>query len=178
MAPTPMLDLFQEEHERLWELLLRFQEALMVGDLDVARVAAENLAHEFVVHREVEDQVLLPLFVDLGLEAEGARLKLFAAEHSKLTTLAAGLIDEVERLELLVSEDAMQSRDCLDGIELAFTFKHLFHHHTEREDAALYPALGEAIGAVERAAVWERMDEVEEAVRERLGSPPRTLPTA
>jgi len=176
MIPTPTLDRFQQEHERLWELLLRYQVALMDGDLALARHAAEFLVYELAVHREVEDRVLLPLFVERGLESEGARLPLFAAEHDKLTRLAGGLVEEIERLERLEEEQQLTPRDRLDGIEAAFSFKHLFHHHTEREDAAMYPALGEAVGAVERAAVWERMDEVEEATRQRLGPPPAALP--
>ena len=120
--------------------------------------------------------MLLPLFVERGLESEGAREHLFRAEHEKLGTLATGLVSELDRLDALAAEGELHPRDRLDGIELTYTLKHLFHHHTEREDAAMYPALGEAIGPVERAAIWERMDEVEEEVRERLGGAPRPVP--
>ena len=172
MDPAPSLQRFQEEHDRLWDLLLRYQEGLMEGDLERARLAVETLIVELEVHAEVEDRVLLPLFRELGLEREGAGLELFDAEHRKLRDLAQGLLGEVERLDRMARGGALGSRDRLDGIEQAYTFKHLLHHHTAREDRVLYPALGDAVDDAERARVWARMDVVEEQARGRLAGGP------
>ncbi|MDF1797778.1 MAG: hemerythrin domain-containing protein [Planctomycetota bacterium] len=169
MAKTPELSRFQDEHERMLEMLTSYQCALMEQDLGLARGCAESLLYEFRVHRGVEDEVLMPLFQELGLEAEGARLELFAAEHEKLGRLALGLVDEVGRLEGL---DPAGQRDCLEGIEAAIGFKHLFDHHTKRENAGLYPALGAAVSGEQLDEVWCRMDAVEERLRLGLGPAP------
>jgi len=169
MAKTPELSRFQDEHDRIWEMLMSYQCALMEQDLGLARGCAESLFFEFRVHRGVEDEVLMPLFRQLGLEAEGARLELFAAEHEKLGRLALGLVEEVARLEEL---ENFRQRDCLEAIERAFTFKHLFDHHTKRENAALYPALGAAVSGKQLAEVWCRMDAVEERLRKSFGPAP------
>jgi hypothetical protein len=169
------LSRFQDDHERLWELLFGYQTALMGVELEMARACAESLYYELRVHRGVEDQVLLPLFRELGLESEGARLELFIAEHQKLGKLALGLIEEVERLEALAAEGELGARDCLAGIEQAFTFKHLFDHHTKRENAAMYPVLCAAVGDADRAAVWSRMDAAEQELRRQLGPAPAPI---
>lgn len=164
---------FQEEHERFVELFVMHQCALMALDLKRARLALDLVRYELGVHADVEDEVLMPIFEARAGKIEGGGPELFRAEHDKVGRLLEGLS---ERLAVLEEARFVQPREALELIEVGFTFKHLWDHHTKRENAVFYPALDALMegpeGAEELARVWARIDAADAALRARRGEPP------
>jgi hemerythrin-like domain-containing protein len=173
MESPPDLAAFQADHERFVELFVIFQCALMNLDVSGARLALDLVIYEVGVHADVEDGVLMPIFKARAGRIEGGAPELFEAEHDKIGRL---LGDLSRRLVVLERARRVEPREALELIESGFTFKHLWDHHTKRENAAFYPVLdrlmeGE-VGSEERARVWASMDAVERASRTRRGGPP------
>jgi len=164
---------YQDEHDRFVELFVIHQCALMALDLDAARLALDLVIYEIGVHADVEDEVLMPLFAERAGKIEGGGPELFAAEHDKIGRLLADLSVCLAELEEL---QRVEPRQALALIEKGYTFKHLWDHHTKRENAVFYPALDGLMdgpeGRDELAAVWLRIDEVDAASRARRGDPP------
>lgn len=173
MKATPELSRFQDEHARFLELFMMHQCALMELDLERARLALDLVIHEIAVHAAVEDEVLMPIFAARAGKIEGGGPELFHAEHEKLVRLLESLSKQLGELE---GEHQVEPRQALALIEMGFTFKHLWDHHSSREDRVFYPVLDRLLGGpegeAERRDVWARMDGADQAARERLGSPP------
>lgn len=173
MTIVPALSRLQEEHARFLELFVMHQCGLMALDLKRARLALDLVVHEIAVHAALEDEVLMPIFEASAGAIEGGRPELFHAEHRKLTSLLALLSVALAGLE---GQRTVEPREALALVEMGFTFKHLWDHHTKREDAVFYPKLDQLLGGdeheLERSAVWKRLDAADRAARERLGSPP------
>ena len=173
MKASPQLSRFQDEHARFLELFVMHQCALMELDLERARLALDLVIHELTVHAAVEDEILMPIFEQRAGKIEGGGPELFHAEHEKLVRLLASLSEQLGELE---RKHKVEPREALAVIEGGFTFKHLWDHHSSREDRVFYPVLDRLLGGPEceaqRRAVWARMDQADRAARERLGSPP------
>jgi hypothetical protein len=169
---NPGLELFQGGHLRIESLFCQYQCGLMSLDLVEAGAALASMKYELAVHTAVEEQVLLPIFEGLGEPIEGAAPSFFIAEHDKLDRLLGGLCEGLGSLVELQASGGLSRAGALLLIEKGFTFKHLFEHHSSREDRALYPAIGASLSSEARARTWKRMDQVEKATRSKLGHPP------
>ena len=169
---VPCLSQFQGEHERIVALFRAYQCGLMSLDLTEARCGLEGLRYELAVHMQVEDTVLMPIYKGLKERPEGGSPVFFEKEHEKLKRLLDRLIADLEQLEQLDEAGRLARADALEVIEHGFTFKHLFEHHTSREDKAFYPTIGESMTEAEREQTWQRMDAVEAGARASLGEPP------
>ena len=111
----------------------------------------------------------MPLFEQLEESIEGGNPEFFKLEHTKLKKLIATYFVELKSLEQL---EELTRPDALLLIERGFTFKHLFDHHTSREDKVFYPAISASLTSNERRQVWGLMDAFEASTRAELGSPP------
>ena len=168
----PSLSQFQGEHDRMIALFQAYQCGLMALDLGAARCGLEGLRYELEVHMQVEDTVLMPIFQGLESHPEGGAPVFFEKEHAKLKSLLEGLFAYLQVLESLQANGKLGRPDALVLIEQGFTFKHLFEHHTSREDKAFYPTISESLDSTELKAIWKRMDAVEAGARASLGKPP------
>ncbi|MFT6364148.1 MAG: iron-sulfur cluster repair protein YtfE (RIC family) [Planctomycetota bacterium] len=153
-------------------LFSTYQCGLMSLNLKEARIGLECLRYELVVHMQVEDSVLMPIYKGLEQHPEGGAPLFFEKEHAKLERLLDGLFSDVEGLERLDGVGELARADALLVIEHGFTFQHLFQHHSSREDKAFYPSISEGMTVAERQAIWRRMDIAEAGVRASLGRPP------
>jgi hypothetical protein len=171
---VPSLADFQGEHARMQALFELYQCGLMSLDLREARNGLDGLEYALSVHMEVEDEVLMPIFEALGDHGPGAGPELFKAEHNKMCKLLAGFFDDLQDLQALERAGALTRREALLVIERGFTFKHLFEHHTAREDKAFYPQITASLTPSEQRETRVRMDEREADARMRLGCAPTT----
>ena len=169
---APSLSLFQDDHDRMMALFRTYQGGLMSLNLREARCGLESLRYELAVHMRVEEEVLMPLYKGLEQQPEGGAPLFFEKEHAKLDRLLGGLFHDLEGLERIDCEGGLTREGALLVIEHGFTFKHLFEHHTSREDRAFYPSINESLSPAEREQAWRRMDEVEANARASLGQPP------
>lgn len=171
-ASAPSLSQFQDEHDRMMAMFRTYQCGLMSLNLVEARCGLVSLRYALAVHMRVEDEVLMPLYMGLEHQPEGGAPLFFEKEHAKLERLLKGLFAGLEGLERIDKESALTREDALLVIEHGFTFKHLFEHHTSREDKAFYPAINASLSPAERQQAWQRMGEVEAQTRASLGEPP------
>lgn len=174
MKRSPSLSGFQTDHARFLELFIAHQCALMAMDLEGARLALDLVIFEIGVHADVEDEVLMPIFIERVGRVEGGGPELFQAEHDKIVRLLEKLSVSLDEL---MQVGTATLRGALALIEMGFTFKHLWDHHTQREDKVFYPVLDQLMsgkaGVREREAVWKRMDAAAIAARKRRGPEPR-----
>jgi len=133
-------------HERLNELFLLHQEALLRLDLELAAERLRIYERELRAHMRVEEELLMPVYERAGKIAGGPP-EFFIGEHRRmlefLTRFAAALSelkgesgDPARRVIRLFDEEAM--------------FKSLCDHHDMRERNIFFPALDRVTDEAER----------------------------
>lgn len=134
-------------HERLEELFLLHQEALLECDLPLARSRFDDYEAALAAHLRLEEERLLPVYRRAG-RIPGGPEEFFTGEHRKLRAL-------LERCRLLLDEalrDPVPDRRAIIRLfDLEATFKSLTEHHHQREENILFPALDRVTTAVERS---------------------------
>jgi hemerythrin-like domain-containing protein len=133
-------------HERLNELFLLHQEALLRLDLELATGRLRIYERELRAHMRVEEELLMPVYERAGKIAGGPP-EFFIGEHRRMLEFLArfaatleglkeGSGDPVRRVIRLFDEEA--------------TFKSLCDHHDMREGSIFFPALDRVTGEAER----------------------------
>jgi hemerythrin-like domain-containing protein len=133
-------------HERLNELFLLHQEALLRFDLELAEERLRLYERELRAHMGVEEDLLMPVYERAGKIAGGPP-EFFIGEHRRmleflgrfaaaLPELKGGNRDLARRVIRLFDEEA--------------TFKSLCDHHDMRERNIFFPALDRVTGEAER----------------------------
>jgi hemerythrin-like domain-containing protein len=125
------------EHAELDRLFDSHQRALLEGDVRAALVLGKAFAEELFEHIDFEEEKLLPIFAEEGLDTEGASLRILQAEHQKLRKDINTLIFKTE--QLYRSSDLTGS--ILSLLDAESMFKGLFHHHALREQNLVFPRL-------------------------------------
>ena len=152
----PLAEL-QGEHERIEAAYVAYQTALMACDRAGAVRALAGLRQRLAAHAELEDALLMPLFAQeyAARPLEGGSPELFHAEHSKLARLAADLAAALDE----TPATALTPPVALALIERGFTFKHLWQHHSQREDRVFYPTVARVVGGgAPLRALWAQLD--------------------
>ncbi len=154
------------------DLLERFEEhqCALIG-LELGR--ASGLLAEFAchlrMHRDGEEEFVLPVYRELDLKLEGGSVEFFQSEHEKLGWWLAEMRREVDGLLELARGRSLVPRDVLPLLDRQATFKHLLDHHDKREANILYPALDRELSAAEAQVIWRQLDGHEAAVRASWG---------
>lgn len=161
---TPSLSTFQDDHRDLEELLLLHQEALVDRDPDLAGARLRRFRARLAWHARVEEELVVPAFEALGLHVRGGDPGYFRLEHAKLLELTDALVCE---LEPLTRAARCTSRDVLPLLGRGFRLQGVLEHHEQREDTLLYPALDDALPAVEVARLWERIEALRDEAHAR-----------
>lgn len=136
-----------KDHKELESVFNSHQRALLARDIDGALGLLTRFQGSLDRHIQYEEDVLLPLYVQRGAEAEGGTLKIFQAEHLKLRALT----DKLTQLtaELYGSPDV--TGEILAIFDQETLFKGLFSHHALREQNILFPRLDACTTEAERA---------------------------
>lgn len=139
-------------HERLNELFLQHQEALLEQDIPHAREQLVTYERELRAHMAVEEDVLLPVYARAGA-IPGGPIELFLGEHRKMREF-------LERFRTTLAELEAHPTDLRRRIIHLFDeqtmFKHLVEHHDLREANILYPALDRVTTDAERRELVRR----------------------
>ncbi|MCS7158496.1 MAG: hemerythrin domain-containing protein [Blastocatellia bacterium] len=148
----PSFLLLLRVHERLNELFLQHQEALLEQDLARARERLAVYERELLAHMRPEEDLLLPVYARAGA-IPGGPIELFLGEHRKMREF-------LERFRLTLAEFEAHPADlCRRIIRLLdeqAMFKHLVEHHDLREQNILYPALDRVTTEAERRELLRR----------------------
>lgn len=147
----PSFNELAEAHRELNACFLRHQEALVLRDGPAALAALREFSAALDTHMRAEDEVLLPLYEQVGGSVEGGRPEQFAAEHRKI---AADVQRIVAKLERLAAQANIAPTEVIDLLDEECRFKHLMDHHERREEKFLFPRLDALLSPEAHAEAW------------------------
>lgn len=153
MISGPSLLALLDDHHRMDEIFLDYQESLTLLDWDRAESLLSRFRQEIEVHIRFEEARLLPIYRDRAGERPGGGVVLFVGEHKKIKQFL-GKFAALTR-ELRASEKPR--RDVLALLDRHTMFKHLMEHHDLRERHLLYPLVDEVTTPAERIFLLEEL---------------------
>lgn len=143
-----------ELHQRLDELFLEHQRALLRLDLDCAATALEDYAEELLGHISDEEALMLPLYHERVKIPVGGAVEIFLGEHEKLKRFLVLFAEEIEKIRKMDDVE----RGVLFLIDSQHLFKRLLVHHDARERKMLYPLLDEVTTLEERDRLFAELE--------------------
>jgi hemerythrin-like domain-containing protein len=142
----PSFNHLLELHQRLDDLFLEHQRALLRLDLDRATTALEDYAMELLAHIRDEETLMIPLYRERAKAPLGGAVEIFLGEHEKLKRFLVLFAEEIEKIRAMDDVE----RGVLFLIDSQHLFKRLLVHHDTRERKMLYPLLDELTNEDER----------------------------
>lgn len=139
-------------HADFREAVLRHQEALVRGDVALARTLIERFQADLEDHARREETRILPVLASRGGWGRAGDPQFYRDEHDKLRGLLARTVAETAALEAGAPSYPRQAA-LLIGAEQALL--RLLEHHDDRETRCLYPDLLKVTTAEERRAMLE-----------------------
>lgn len=137
-----------ESHVGLASRMQRHLEAVVLGDLETARSTFLRFAALLIAHSRSEDDVLIPVFLEAGLESNGCSVAILQREHAKLRRLVAA-----EQERVFAPDAQLNAPTRILWVEAMHMLKEVLEHHDMRERAAFNPVLDAALGAEKAAAL-------------------------
>ncbi|MCS6862172.1 MAG: hypothetical protein NZT92_17855 [Abditibacteriales bacterium] len=154
MSPPSLMDLNGQVHAYLDELMLRHLEQLTALDFAAAQATWQQIKQILSAHSDAEDTTALPFYEQIGEFPEGGKPLLFAAEHQGLHKMVELLSEDFSRLS---PDDPQARRQMVLTLDRYVRFRHLFEHHTLREQNLLYPLLESRTDAPAQAAIRDAL---------------------
>ena len=143
-----------ELHQRLDDLFLEHQRALMRLDLDSAENCLRQYEDELLAHIRDEETLMLPLYRERVHPPVGGAVEIFIGEHEKLRQMLS--LFKAEILKIRAMNDA--ERGALFLLDSQHLFKRLLVHHDTRERKMLYPLLDQATTEAERVDLFAKLE--------------------
>ncbi|MBI2895085.1 MAG: hemerythrin domain-containing protein [Deltaproteobacteria bacterium] len=140
-------------HERLSELFLLHQEALLAGDLALAKARLAEYELDLSAHMRAEEEILMPIYERAG-EVPRGPAELFTGEHRKMLRFLRRFRDRLA--ELARSGRPPATREVIALLDEEAPFKGLVEHHDLRERLILYPTLDRVTSEEERVELLRR----------------------
>ena len=136
-----------EIHERLNELFLSHQEALLAADMPLAAARLAEYEQQLRAHMNDEEALLLPVYERAG-RIQGGAVEFFTGEHRKMLEMLARIREQLTRIE-----GEPTPRDRIRLFDEESRYKLLVEHHDQREQNILYPTLDRITDDAERLAL-------------------------
>jgi hemerythrin-like domain-containing protein len=133
-------------HERLNELFLLHQEALLRLDLELAAERLRLYERELRAHMRVEEDLLMPVYERAG-KIPGGPPEFFIGEHRRMLEFLARFAATLDELK---GESGDPARRVIRLFDEEATFKSLCDHHDMRERNIFFPALDRVTDEAER----------------------------
>jgi hemerythrin-like domain-containing protein len=133
-------------HERLNELFLLHQEALLRLDLELAAGRLRIYDRELRAHMRVEEDLLMPVYERAGKIAGGPP-EFFIGEHRRMLEFLDRFAAALEELK---EESGDPARRVIRLFDEEAMFKSLCDHHDMRERNIFFPALDRVTEEAER----------------------------
>jgi hypothetical protein len=149
---TELLALHDAHHERLHEHVLTVLEALVDGEMALARAVLEQLNEELVAGLQLEDDVILPLYRTLPLTSPQGRADHVDGDHVILRRTLGAIAAWFDELG-----ESPRRRRILAGLPVVYRLLHTLEHHHERERLHVYPAVDAVLDDVARANATTRL---------------------
>ena len=141
------------EHQRLDELFLEHQRALMRLDLNRSAALLDEYENQLMAHIRDEENLMIPLYRQRATAPIGAAAEIFLGEHEKLRQFLGLFKEEIKKIK---NSDDIE-RGALFLIDSQHLFKRLLVHHDTRERKMLYPLLDEVTTERERKRLFDRL---------------------
>lgn len=145
MTVSTFLEVLQV-HERLTELFLSHQEALLWLDVKTAVVRLQMYQDELAAHMQIEESLLLPVYRRAG-SIPGGPPEFFTGEHQRMREFLARFAATLSEME---SDRTNLLRRIIKLFDEQATFKNLCEHHDQRERNIFFPALDRVTTEAER----------------------------
>jgi len=134
---------FQEDHERLGNLLKKFR-IVSARDIESGRKPFEKFKRGLEQHITWEEEILFPLFESKTGMSGGGPTHAMRFEHKELKTL-------LKSIEKRINE-GQASEDQVDKL-----IKYLTHHNYKEENM-LYAMIDESVSREERQEVFKKIN--------------------
>ncbi len=141
-------------HRQLSNLFFRHQEAILVDDLPRAIESLENFTEAHDLHKDFEDQQLIPQLAKLD-DPGGWPASLYGQEHDKIEALLSRLRTHLVRLNAQGLTGTERRAALIELLDREKSFKGLCEHHQEREETGMLPALDKYTDVSWRTAIIE-----------------------
>jgi len=159
---TKATDLFST-HDALGMLLAEHKAAIVQGSVSKIQSSLKSFWVTLNAHSGCEDELLLPKFVELGLESNGCTAEILSKEHEKLRRLA----DEARsRVNEQVSELTAERRVYL--LESLHMLSEVLEHHDVREREAFLCKFSDKLNQDEIELLVAEAISLESALATRL----------
>ena len=139
-------------HDRLDELFLRHQEAVLLFDVELSRATLDDYERALVEHMRFEEDALFPIY-ERAMPIAGGGIDLFRNEHQKLLRYVTGIRKSFETLR---PRETGGSTRIIELLDFEAKFKNLLKHHDLRERNILYPVLDRVASPAETRALLSR----------------------
>jgi len=139
-------------HERLNELFLLHQEALLRLDLELAAGRLRIYERELRAHMRVEEDLLMPVYERAG-KIVGGPPEFFIGEHRRMLEFLARFAVTLDELKV---EGGDPARRVIRLLDEEAAFKGLCEHHDMRERNIFFPALDRVTDDAERQELIDR----------------------
>ncbi|MGE0130397.1 MAG: hemerythrin domain-containing protein [Blastocatellales bacterium] len=139
-------------HERLNELFLLHQEALLRLDLELAAERLRIYTSELRAHMRAEEELLMPVYERAGKIAGGPP-EFFIGEHRRMLAFLSHFATTLNELK---DESGKQARRVIKLFDEEARFKSLCDHHDMRERNIFFPALDRVTSDAERRELINR----------------------
>ena len=145
-----LTDLNEKLHRHLDDQLLAVIEHLTELDVEKAQTGWILFEERMNRHARMEHALIFPLYRDVSPDGMGGAIGLFEADHQALEDLAVSCGAAIRAL--LESKPAERRRVVL-MLDKFYQVRHLFEHHTLREQEFLYPAADSVVEPKQRANI-------------------------
>ncbi len=139
-------------HERLNELFLLHQEALLRLDFESAAERLRIYERELRAHMRAEEELLMPVYERAGKIAGGPP-EFFIGEHRRMLEFLARFAATMDELK---EENGDPARRVISLFDEEATFKSLCEHLDMRERNIFFPALDRVTDEAERRELISR----------------------
>ncbi len=141
-------------HRELNQLFFLHQEVVLIGELPRAIEALDRFAVAHTLHKNFEDTHLLTRLAELDDPGDWPA-SLYTHEHNKIDDLLTRLEKELARFSKQELAGTALRSAIIELIDREKSFKGVFEHHQEREEAGMLPALDRHTDSTWRTTIIE-----------------------
>jgi len=156
---APLLNLLNHYHQRLENLFLCQQEALVEQRFELASQLLTHYQALLSAHIELENSLLLPLHEKV--EKPRWASSLYKREHERILTLLSRAKEKLNAAQL--EEGRSPRRLVIELLDYQRTLKGVLEHHEQREEQGLAPELSTMLEGSEQSklaaqlgAAWQQ----------------------
>lgn len=154
----------QAAHAQHDSLLLEVLKCITALDLTQAQVHWASFCEALEAHAALEEEVIFPLYADLGSRPRGAGLELFEADHTSFRKVINACHETLRELSAMQRGAADLRGEMVIRLKPFLRLRSVLEHHSLREQLHLYPSLEAALPYAEARRLRVLMERLEAAL--------------